>query len=80
MKYIFGVTGVIFNVAGAVGISAATSVMGEICGLLAILVGMVSLGVGGILSKLDELKPRTVITQWPTEREEIIELTDCING
>lgn len=80
MKYIFGIIGTIFALAGVVGISAATSVMGEICGLLAILVGVVSFGVGGIISKLEELKPRTVITQWPTEREEIIELTDPISG
>jgi hypothetical protein len=80
MKYIFGIIGAIFNAAGAVGILAATSVMGEIGGLILILIGTLSLGVGGILSKLDELKPRTVITQWPTKKEEVIELTDCISG
>ena len=80
MKYLFGIIGTIFILAGTVTLFGAESVMGEICGLVAVLISLVSFGFGGVLSKLDELKPRTVITQWPTEKEEIIELTDCING
>jgi len=73
MKYIFGIIGAIFVLAGMVGISAATSVMGEICGLLAILIGVVSFGVGGILSWLE----RIVESRKPAEP--VIELTDCVN-
>lgn len=85
MKYAFGICGVLVIAAGVIG--GSTSIGGAIISMLLFLIGSILLSTGAMLSKLDELKEtwaywerntKKVVTQWPTQEENIIDLEDPV--